>query len=87
MKQTFEKNPTYEFWRWKIFGITWLTYVGFYFTRSSFSVAKIGLSQDPAVQMSPEQMGLIDGLYLIAYAMGMFIWGILGDKKEHEWSS
>ena len=68
-------------WRWKIFGITWLAYVGFYFTRASFSVAKIGVSEDPDILMTPEQMGLIDGLYLIAYAVGMFIWGILGDKK------
>jgi OPA family sugar phosphate sensor protein UhpC-like MFS transporter len=79
--QSFEKNPKYEFWRWRIFGITWLAYVGFYLTRASFSVAKIGLSTDPDIMMSPEQMGLIDGLYLTAYALGMFMWGILGDKK------
>jgi len=81
VEQAFEKDRAYEVWRWKIFGITWLAYVGFYFTRASFSVAKIGLSKDPDILMSPEQMGLIDGLYLTAYALGMFIWGILGDKK------
>ncbi|MBN2013329.1 MFS transporter [candidate division KSB1 bacterium] len=81
MDDTFVKNPKYEFWRWRIFGITWLSYVGFYLTRSSFSVAKIGIGRDPNIQMSPEQMGMIDGLYLTAYAIGQFVWGMLGDKK------
>lgn len=81
MNQPYEKNTGYEFWRWRIFGITWLAYAGFYLTRSSFSVAKIGLAQDPDFLMSPEQMGLIDGLYLTAYAIGQFLWGMLGDKK------
>lgn len=81
MNKPFNKNTTYEFWRRRIFGITWLAYAGFYMTRSSFSVAKIALGNDPDIMMSPEQMGLIDGLYLTAYAIGQFIWGALGDKK------
>lgn len=80
MNQSYEKNTTYEFWRWRIFGITWLSYAGFYLTRSSFSVAKIGISNDPDIIMGPEQMGMIDGLYLTAYAIGQFLWGMLGDK-------
>ena len=81
MDQPSEKNARYEFWRWKIFGITWLAYAGFYLTRASFAVAKIGLAQDPDILMSLEQMGMIDGLYLTAYAIGQFLWGMLGDKK------
>ncbi|MCH7731517.1 MAG: MFS transporter [Candidatus Marinimicrobia bacterium] len=81
MNKPFKKNTTYEFWRRRIFGITWLAYAGFYLTRSSFSVAKIALGNDPDIMMSPEQMGLIDGLYLTAYAIGQFLWGALGDKK------
>ncbi len=34
-------DPVYERWRWRIFGITWLAYAGFYFTRKGFSVAKL----------------------------------------------
>ena len=30
--------------------------------------------------MSNEKMGIIDGIYLTAYAFGQFIWGMLGDK-------
>ncbi len=80
MNHSHEKNSRYEFWRWRIFGITWLSYVGFYLTRSSFAVAKIGIGEDPKIRMSAEQMGMIDGLYLIAYALGQFIWGMLADK-------
>jgi len=76
----FKKNPKYEFWRMRIFGITWLAYVGFYLTRASFSVAKIGILEDPNLSLTIENMGVIDGLYLTAYAVGQFVWGMLGDK-------
>lgn len=76
----FVKDAKYEYWRWRVFGITWLAYVGFYLTRASFSIAKIGILEDPNIEMTTEQMGIIDGVYLAAYAAGQFIWGILGDK-------
>jgi len=75
-----KKNPKYEFWRMRVFGITWLAYVGFYLTRASFSVAKIGILEDPNLSLTTENMGVIDGLYLTAYAVGQFVWGMLGDK-------
>ncbi len=82
LKETdnFVKDKRYELWRWRTFGITWLAYAGFYLTRASFSVAKIGIASDPNIVMSSEQMSLIDGLYLTAYAAGQFIWGVLGDR-------
>lgn len=76
----FVKDKQYEFWRRRIFGITWLAYAGFYLTRASFSVAKIGIAKDPNISMTSEQMGLIDGVYLAAYAVGQFVWGALGDR-------
>ncbi len=76
----FKKDPKYEFWRLRIFGITWLAYAGFYLTRASFSVAKIGILEDPSLSLTTENMGVIDGLYLTAYAVGQFVWGMLGDK-------
>ncbi len=79
-KISFKKNPKYELARYKAFGISWLAYAGFYLTRASFSVAKIGIADDPNVAITIEQMGMIDGIYLIGYAIGQFVWGILGDK-------
>ncbi len=76
-----QKDARYEAWRWRIFGITWLAYVGFYFTRSSFAVAKIAMLADHGLQISTRQMGVIDGLYLTAYAVGQFVWGALGDRS------
>jgi OPA family sugar phosphate sensor protein UhpC-like MFS transporter len=75
-----QTNRRYKCWRRRIFAITWLAYAGFYLTRKSFSVAKIGLEQAPRILLTKSQMGLIDGLYLAAYAIGQFIWGILGDR-------
>jgi len=70
----------YKFWRWRIFFITWLAYGGFYLTRKSFSVAKIGLGEDPDILMGNATMGIIDFAYLTAYAVGQFFWGMFGDR-------
>ena len=75
-----KKIRKYEFWRWNIFFITWLAYAGFYLTRLSFSVAKVGIDQDPNFHLSKATMGIIDGVYLAAYAIGQFIWGMSGDR-------
>lgn len=70
----------YERWRWRIFFITWLGYVGFYFTRKAYAVAKIGILEDPAIEVSKSALGIVDGAYGVAYAAGQFIWGTLGDR-------
>ena len=70
----------YERWRWQVFAITWLAYAGFYLTRKSFAVAKVGLEHLPDAALTSQQMGLIDGAYLTAYAIGQWIWGIAGDR-------
>ncbi|HVK86373.1 MAG TPA: MFS transporter, partial [Kofleriaceae bacterium] len=59
-------------WRKKVFIATWLSYVGFYFCRKPFSVAKDAIE----VQNGWEQavtVGNIGAAYLIAYAIGQFM--------------
>lgn len=80
MPITTNKNPKYERWRWQIFAITWLAYVAYYFTRKAFSVAKLGIAEDPSLELDKQMMANIDGLYLAGYAIGQFFWGILADK-------
>ena len=74
------QDARYKHWRWRIFFITWLTYAGFYLTRKSFSVAKIGMEKDPSIQMDPAMMGALDASYLTAYAIGQFVWGMSADR-------
>ena len=74
------QDARYKHWRRRIFFITWLTYAGFYLTRKSFSVAKIGMEKDPSIQMDPAMMGALDASYLIAYAIGQFVWGMSADR-------
>ncbi len=74
------KRPDYQRWRWSVFAVTYLAYAGFYLTRKSFSVAKIGMLDDPRLHVSKVSLGAIDAAYLIAYAIGQFIWGIAGDR-------
>jgi OPA family glycerol-3-phosphate transporter-like MFS transporter len=76
----FGPNRIYERWRWQIFAITWLAYVGFYLTRKSFWVVKSEL-EDPAVMgLTMGQMGWIDVANQLAYAVGQFVWGMCGDR-------
>ncbi|MFC6336655.1 MFS transporter [Pseudomonas sp. CCM 7891] len=67
-------------WRLQIFAITWLAYAAFYFTRKAFSVAKLGIGDDPDFMMEKAVMANLDALYLGAYAIGQFTWGILADR-------
>lgn len=69
-------------WRLQIFAITWVAYAGFYFTRQTFSVAKVGILADPMVNttLTKAALGNLDALYLIAYAVGQFTWGTVADR-------
>jgi sugar phosphate permease len=73
-------RPRYEHWRWRIFAITWLAYVGFYLTRRSFAVAKVELGSESGLGLSMGQMAWIDFAFLVAYAAGQFFWGVCGDR-------
>lgn len=67
-------------WRVQIFLITWLAYAAFYFTRKAFSVAKLGIGEDPSFELDKAMMANLDALYLAAYAVGQFTWGIFSDR-------
>ena len=67
-------------WRIQIFAITWLAYAAFYFTRKAFSVAKLGISEDPGFMLDKAAMATLDAIYLAAYAVGQFTWGMLADR-------
>ena len=77
---TANRNPTYERWRWQIFSITWLAYAGFYLTRKAFSVAKNELKKPEVMGLSVTDMSRIDGANSVAYAVGQFLFGTLGDR-------
>ncbi|MCY1281183.1 Membrane sensor protein UhpC [compost metagenome] len=67
-------------WRLQVFAITWLAYAAFYFTRKAFSVAKLGIADDASFELDKAAMADLDALYLGAYAIGQFTWGILADR-------
>jgi OPA family sugar phosphate sensor protein UhpC-like MFS transporter len=73
-------NPRYERWRWLTFGITWLIYAGFYFTRQSFGVAKAALEKAPTIGLTRAQQGDVDSAYGTTYMLGQFLFGALGDR-------
>jgi OPA family sugar phosphate sensor protein UhpC-like MFS transporter len=76
------RNPVYERLRQQAFSLTWLTYVTLYLTRRSFAVAKVAFEENPSsgIDLTREQLGLVDSSYLVAYALGQFMWGAMGDR-------
>ena len=73
-------SATIKRWRVQIFAITWLAYAAFYFTRKAFSVAKLGIAEDPSFHLDKMAMANMDAIYLAAYAIGQFTWGMLADR-------
>ena len=72
------RNASQSTWRLRIFVATWLAYVGFYFCRKPFSVAKGTLGSE--LHLSATDLGTIGAAYLIAYALGQFLAGTLGSR-------
>lgn len=65
-------------WQIRIFALSWLAYAAFYFPRSAFSAAKVGVLEEGF--LSRQTLGLLDSVYLAAYAAGQFIWGACAEK-------
>jgi OPA family glycerol-3-phosphate transporter-like MFS transporter len=63
-------------WRMKIFGATWLSYVGFYFCRKPFTAAKAAIQDQQ--HWTGATIGNIYAAYLIAYAIGQFLASRMG---------
>ncbi|MBN3458295.1 MFS transporter [Mycobacterium sp. DSM 3803] len=74
--------PRYQRWRIQIFAVTWIAYAGFYFTRQAFSVAKLGILEDPILSttLTKSTLANLDAAYLAAYAAGQFVWGQVSDR-------
>ncbi|MFJ5957272.1 MFS transporter [Paenarthrobacter sp. NPDC092416] len=65
-------------WQFRIFALSWLAYAAFYFPRSAFSAAKVGILDEGF--LSRQTLGLLDSAYLAAYAVGQFVWGACAEK-------
>lgn len=62
----------------RIFLISWIAYAAYYFPRNAFSAAKIGILEEGVIPR--ETLGLLDTVYLVAYAAGQFVWGALAER-------
>lgn len=62
----------------RAFVLTWLSYASYYFTRKNLAVTKSRLHD--TMGLSTAALGSIDTLYLVAYAVGQFANGALGDR-------
>jgi sugar phosphate permease len=60
-------------WRSRIFGVSWLAYFSYYFTRKNFAAVKTSLN------LSTSALKWIDVSYLIGYMVGQFANGALGE--------
>ncbi len=62
----------------RTFALTWFSYASYYMTRKPFAVVKATLHE--RLGLTTSFLGLIDTVYLAAYALGQFINGYLGDR-------
>jgi OPA family sugar phosphate sensor protein UhpC-like MFS transporter len=65
-------TASHRSWRTRVFIATWLSYVGFYFCRKPFSVAKDAIEVQNGWEKAVT-VGNIWAAYLIAYAIGQFL--------------
>jgi len=65
-------------WRVRIFTATWLSYFGYYFCRKPFYITKATLEDE--LGFDPERLAAIGTAYLVAYAIGQFLAGWLGNR-------
>lgn len=71
-------RSSFRWYRWQVFGLTWLAYAVFYVGRSNLSVAKFKLGTETG--LSTSDLGMLDTGYLTAYAAGQFVSGWVGDR-------
>lgn len=65
-------------WQIRIFALSWLAYAAFYFPRSAFSAAKVGILEEGF--LTRQTLGILDSAYLAAYAVGQFVWGAVAER-------
>jgi sugar phosphate permease len=61
-----------------VFGLTWLSYATYYLGRQNYSVCKTSLADQ--FGLSATNLGDMETGYLVAYAVGQFVSGKLGDR-------
>ena len=64
--------------RYVAWSLTWVAYASYYLGRKGFSVVKSTLHHSLGV--NERTLGLIDTVYLAAYALGLFFSGYVGDR-------
>lgn len=65
-------------WRWRIFAATFLCYAGMYFCRKPFSIVKSTMGKE--LEFDAAALGELGAAYLIAYTVGQFVAGGLGQR-------
>ena len=65
-------------WRARVLGTTWLSYVGFYFCRKNYAIAKSSILD--ALQITNSELAHIFTAYLVAYMLGQFLTSFVGRR-------
>ena len=76
--KAFERGKLFGSWQIKMLLMAWITYASFYLLRVNYSVAIPVIMKE--FSFSKTQVGIVATSLLLAYAVGQFINGQLGDK-------
>lgn len=64
------EKSSYRTWQYKIFGATWLAYVGYYFARKAFFVVKSDLADN--LGLNTIELAHLGTAYLVSYMVGQY---------------
>jgi len=71
-------SKAFRSYRWRIFTVSWLAYMGFYFCRKNFSVAMPLLKEE--LSFTDDDFKWIIFAYSLTYMLGQFLNGVLSDR-------
>lgn len=71
-------DKTLNYWRFRIFGLTWLAYAGFYFCRKNFSVTMPIIIDE--LGYTKTDMAIVLTVYSLTYMLGQFLSGYMSDR-------
>jgi OPA family sugar phosphate sensor protein UhpC-like MFS transporter len=74
------KNEVLYRYQWRSFFLTYVLYICFYLSRKPFSTVKDTLKDPTELNLTDENLGQIETIFLVTYACAQFIVGPFGDK-------
>lgn len=65
-----------------VVALTFFTYASFHSARSSWSFSKRLITRDPSTDITDNDLGTVDFVFLFSYSLSLYLFGWIGDKID-----